>query len=80
MPEVFKVTKTTFKDEQELIKFLKGIQNNITSFEVSRASIKLKLNNDEIILGALSQQAATLEVDKNFVYALNSNSYILDCC
>ena len=34
-------------------------------------------NNDEIILGALSQQAATLEVDKNFVYALNSNSYIM---
>ena len=50
MPEVFKVTKTTFKDEQELIKFLKGIQNNITSFEVLRGTIKVKFNNNEIIL------------------------------
>ena len=50
MTEVFKVTKTTFKDEQELIKFLKGIQNNITSFEVSRTNIKVKFNNNEIIL------------------------------
>lgn len=50
MPEVFKVTKTTFKDEQELIKFLKGIQNHVTSFEVSRTNIKVKFNNNEIIL------------------------------
>ena len=50
MPEVFKVTKTTFKDEQELIKFLKGIQNSITSFEASRNNIKVKFNNNELIL------------------------------
>lgn len=34
-------------------------------------------NNDEIVLAALTKQAATLDVDKNFVYALNSNSYIM---
>jgi aminobenzoyl-glutamate transport protein len=34
-------------------------------------------NNQEIVLGRLTQQAATLDVDKNFVYALNSNSYIM---
>lgn len=34
-------------------------------------------NNDEIILGLLTQQAATIDVDKDFVYALNSNSYIM---
>lgn len=34
-------------------------------------------NNEEVLLGALTQQAATIDVDKNFVYALNSNSYIM---
>ncbi len=34
-------------------------------------------NNEEVVLGALTQQAATIDVDKNFVYALNSNSYIM---
>lgn len=34
-------------------------------------------NNEEVLLGALTQQAAIIDVDKNFVYALNSNSYIM---
>lgn len=34
-------------------------------------------NNDEIVLSVLTQQAASIDVDKDFIYALNSNSYII---
>ncbi|HPF83164.1 MAG TPA: AbgT family transporter, partial [Bacilli bacterium] len=35
------------------------------------------MNNDEIILSVLTQQSAMIDVDKNYIYALNSNSYIM---
>lgn len=34
-------------------------------------------NNDEVILATLTERAATLDIDKNYIYALNSNSYIM---
>lgn len=34
-------------------------------------------NNEEIVLSALTTQAATISVDKDFTYALNSNAYIM---
>lgn len=34
-------------------------------------------NNEEIVLSILTTSAATLEVDKNFVYSLTSNLYIM---
>ena len=37
----------------------------------------LVYNNEDIILGTLTQAAASLDVDKNYVYAYNSNSYFM---
>lgn len=37
----------------------------------------LVYSNEDIILGVLTQNAASLDVDKNFVYAYNSNSYFM---
>lgn len=34
-------------------------------------------NNDEIILSIMTQASAAVDVDKNYIYALNSNSYIM---
>lgn len=34
-------------------------------------------NNDEIVLALLTQNSATIDVDKTYIYALNSNSYIM---
>ena len=37
----------------------------------------LVYNNEDIILGNLTQAAAALDVDKNYIYAYNSNSYFI---
>ena len=35
------------------------------------------INNEEILLATLTQKAAIIDVDKNYIYALSSNSYIM---
>lgn len=37
----------------------------------------LVFNNEEVILSFLTEQAAAVDIDKDYIYALNSNSYIM---